>query len=173
MFQEPHLLDGLLAVIAKEKKTCPVLLKISTHLNEKEVDDILAVVKKYPFVDGFVVGNLHKRRDALDLISPQERLDRVPAGGISGKPIRELSTNMIRHIYRATHGKYAIIGLGGVFTAEDAYEKIRAGASLVQIITGLIYGGPTIVKRINRGLATLLKRDGYAKIEDAVGKDTM
>jgi dihydroorotate dehydrogenase len=171
MFQEPHLLDGLLAVIAKEKKACPVLLKISTHLTEKEVDDILAVVKKYPFVDGFVVGNLSKRRDILDFKSPQSRLDLIPAGGISGRPVRELSTNMIRHIYRVTHGKYVIIGLGGVFTAEDAYEKIRAGASLVQIITGLIYGGPTTVKKINRGLVTLLRRDGYASIKDAVGKD--
>ena len=172
MFQDPHLLDGLLAAIAKEKKTCPVLLKISTHLSEEEVDDILAVVKKYPFVDGFVVGNLSKRRDILSFRSPKERLDLIPVGGISGKPVRELSTNLIRHIYRATKGKYVIVGLGGIFTAEDAYEKIKAGASLVQIITGLIYGGPTTVKKINRGLVRLLARDGYAHISEAVGQES-
>jgi dihydroorotate dehydrogenase len=171
MFQDPKLLDGLLAAIAKEKKACPVLLKISTHLTEQEVDGILAVAAKYDFVDGFVVGNLSKRRDILDLQSPKEQLDLIPDGGISGKPVRELSTRIIRHIYRASHGKYTIIGLGGVFTAEDAYQKIKAGASLVQIITGLIYGGPTAVKKINRGLVALLARDGYAHIADAVGKE--
>jgi dihydroorotate dehydrogenase len=171
MFQDPRLLEGLLAAIAKEKKTCPVLLKISTHLTKKEVDDILAVVKKYPFVDGFVVGNLAKQRDILNLKSSREHLNRIPDGGISGKPIRELSTNLIRHIYRAAKGKYTIIGLGGIFTAEDAYEKIKAGASLVQIITGLIYRGPTAVKKINRGLVELLARDGYAHIGEAVGKE--
>lgn len=171
MFQDPRLLDGLLAAIAKEEKRVPVLLKISTHLTEEEVDQILAIVKKYPFVDGFVVGNLSKRRDILKFKSPQERLDLIPSGGISGKPIREISTNLIRHIYRTTGGKYTIIGLGRVFTAEDAYEKIKAGASLVQIVTGLIYGGPMVVKKINKGLVTLLARDGYAHISDAVGKE--
>ena len=171
MFQDPKLLDGLLAVIAREPKTCPVLLKISTHLTEKEVDEILAVVKKYPFVDGFVVGNLSKRRDILTFKSPKERLDLIPAGGISGKPIKELSTNIIRHIYRTTNGRYVIVGLGGIFTAEDAYEKIKAGASLVQIVTGLIYNGPTAVKQINRSLVALLTQDGYAHVADAVGKE--
>ncbi len=171
MFQDPKLLDGLLKAITKEKKVCPVLLKISTHLTEKEVDAILAVVKKYPFVDGFVVGNLSKRRDMLNLKSSRERLSAIPEGGISGKPVRELSTNIIRHIYRATKGKYTIVGLGGVFTAEDAYEKIKAGASLVQIITGLIYGGPAVVKKINKGLVALLAHDGYAHVSDAVGKE--
>ena len=171
LFQDPRLLDGLLAAIAKEKKTCPVLLKISTHLTEKEVDDILVVVKKYPFVDGFVVGNLAKQRNILNLKSSEERLNTIPDGGISGRPIRELSTNLIRHIYRATKGKYTIIGLGGIFTAEDAYQKIKAGASLVQIITGLIYGGPAVVKKINRGLVELLARDGHTHVNEAVGRE--
>ncbi len=171
MFQDPRLLDGLLAAIAREPKTCPVLLKISTHLTAQETDAILAVVKKYPFVDGFVVGNLAKRRDILSLKSSKEKLDLIPSGGISGQPIRDLSTNLIRHIYRATHGRYIIVGLGGIFTAEDAYEKIKAGASLVQIVTGLIYGGPMAVKKINRGLAKLLARDGYAHVSEAVGKE--
>lgn len=171
MFQDPKLLDGLLKAIAKEKKTCPVFLKISTHLTEKEVDEILSVVKKYPFVDGFVVGNLSKRRETLALKSSPEQLAAIPEGGISGKPVRALATNLIRHIYQKTNGEYTIIGLGGVFTAEDAYEKIKAGASLVQIITGLIYGGPAAVKKINRGLVKLLERDGYESVGEAVGKE--
>ncbi|HVO28641.1 MAG TPA: quinone-dependent dihydroorotate dehydrogenase [Candidatus Paceibacterota bacterium] len=169
-FQDPAMLDGLLAAIAREKKYGPVFLKLSTHLTAEEADAILAVVEKHSFVDGFVIGNLAKRRGILDLKSPKERLDLIPEGGISGGPVKELATNLIRHIYKRTGGRYAIIGLGGVFTAEDAYEKIKAGASLVQIITGLIYGGPLAVKRINRGLVKLLERDGYAHIAEAVGK---
>ncbi len=171
MFQDPKLLDELLEGFSREKKYCPIFLKISTHLSEAEVDEILAVVKKYDFVDGFIVGNLSKRRHELNLKSSPAELDKIPAGGISGAPVRELSTNLIRHIYKKTHGKYVIIGLGGVFTAEDAYEKIKAGASLVQIITGLIYGGPMAVKRINKGLVELLKRDGYSNVSEAVGKE--
>ena len=170
MFQEPHMLDGLLAALSRERKYCPVLLKISSHLSGEEADAILDVVGNYPFVDGFVVGNLSKRREDLLLRSARKKLDAIPNGGISGGPIREISTELIRHIYKRSGGRYVIIGLGGVFTAEDAYEKVLAGASLVQMVTGLIYGGPAAVQRINKGLVKLLKRDGYAHIADAVGK---
>ncbi len=171
-FQDPAMLDTLLGALAAEEKPCPVLLKLSAHLSMGEVDEILAIVQKHGrLVDGFVIGNLAKDRSILQLRSPRERLDLIPAGGISGAPVRALTTAMIRHIYGKTGGRYAIIGLGGVFTAEDAYEKIRAGASLVQIVTGLIYGGPRAVARINRGLARLLARDGYTHVADAVGAD--
>ena len=171
-FQDPAMLDTLLSALAAERKPCPVFLKLSAHLPMDEVDGILGVVERHaPLVDGFVIGNLAKDRSILQLRSPRERLDLIPAGGISGAPVRALTTAMIRHIYGKTGGRYAIIGLGGVFTAEDAYEKIRAGASLVQIVTGLIYGGPRAVARINRGLARLLARDGYTHVADAVGAD--
>ncbi len=171
LFQDPAMLDSLLAAIAKEKKERPVFLKISSHLSTEEVDAIIAVVKKYPFVDGFVVANLSKKRDILHLRSSKAALDVIPQGGISGAPIKALTTEMIRHIYKKTDGKYVLIGLGGVFTAEDAYEKIKAGASLVQLVTGLIYEGPLMVKRINKGLVKLLARDGYATVAEAVGRD--
>jgi dihydroorotate dehydrogenase subfamily 2 len=174
LFQDPAMLDGLLAALAREEKKVPVFLKISNHLSMAEVDDILAVVGKYPFVDGFVIGNLSKRRNEIVFKSSPEQLNVIPQGGISGAPIREMSTNLIRHVYSRTNaagGKYIIIGLGGVFTAEDAYEKILAGASLVQMVTGLIYGGPTVVKRINKGLVKLLARDGYAHIAEAIGAE--
>lgn len=172
LFQDPHLLDTLLLAFAKEEKHGPLFLKISTDLTISEVDEILSVVQKYSFVDGFIVGNLAKRREGLSLKSPESRLNIIPRGGISGAPIRQLSTNLIRHIYRRTKGKYVLIGLGGVFTAEDAYEKIKAGASLVQIVTGLIYNGPGVVKKINKGLVELLARDGYQRVSEAVGTET-
>ncbi len=171
LFQDPGVLDGLLSAFSKEKKYGPIFLKISNDRTEREVDDILAVAEKYSFIDGFVVGNLAKRREVLDLKSPPSRLALLPQGGVSGDPIRARSTNMIRRIHRAGKGRYVLIGLGGVFSAEDAYEKIKAGASLVQIITGLIYGGPMAVKKINKGLAALLARDGYAHVSDAVGSE--
>lgn len=170
-FQDPLMLDSLLSAISKEEKVCPIFLKISSHLTTKEIDDIILIVDKYNCVDGFITSNLSKRRDILELTSDQEKLNIIPLGGISGKPVRELTTNAIRYIYKKTQGRYTIIGLGGVFTAEDAYEKIKAGASLVQIITGLIYGGPTTVKKINKGLVELLARDGYAHVSEAVGAE--
>src|SRR3989344_3683823 len=170
-FQDPLKLDQLLAALSKEPKVGPMFLKISNHLTTHEVDQILAVVEKYSFVDGFVVGNLSKRRETLNLKSAKERSDMLPQGGISGQPVREQSTNLIRHMYRRAPGKYVIIGLGGIFNAQQAYEKIKAGANLVQIITGLIFGGPLTVKRINQGLVKLLQQDGFSHISEAVGKE--
>lgn len=171
LFQDPQMLDNLLGAFTKEEKHGPIFLKISNDLTPHEVDDILAVAGKYPFVDGFVVGNLAKRREALNLKSSERQLSLIPQGGLSGAPLRQLSTDIIRHIYRQTNGKYILIGLGGVFTAEDVYEKIKAGASLVQIITSLIYDGPTVVKKINKGLMELLARDGYGHVDEAVGRE--
>jgi dihydroorotate dehydrogenase len=168
-FQDPTMLEELLTAIGREKKYGPVFLKISSHLSMQEVDDILAVAERHPFVDGFVVANLAKNRELLTFKSSEELLNKIPQGGISGKPMQKLSTEIVRHIYHATKEKYVLIGLGGVFTAEDAYEKIKAGASLVQIVTGLIYGGPLAVKRINQGLVKLLERDGFAHVSEAVG----
>jgi dihydroorotate dehydrogenase len=171
LFQDPHLLDNLLAAFTKEKKQGPIFLKISNDLTLQEADDVLRVAEKYSFIDGFVVGNLAKRREILNLKSSPSRLNLLPHGGLSGAPLKKLSTNLIRHIYRETKGKYVLIGLGGVFTAEDAYEKIKAGASLIQIITGLIYNGPLTVKKINKGLVKLLARDGFQRVSEAVGKE--
>ena len=170
-FQDPNLLGQLLNAIDKEVKNKPVFLKISNHLSTEEVDDILGVVKKYKCVDGFVIANLSKRRDIINLKSSPELLNKLPQGGISGMPIQGISTDLIRYIYKKTGGKYVLVGLGGIFTAEDAYAKIKAGASLVQLITGLIYGGPMTIKRINQGLVRLLEKDGYKNISEAIGRD--
>ena len=90
-------------------------------------------------------------------------------GGISGRPVRQLSTSMIQKVYEETNGKCAIVGLGGIFTSQDAYDKIKSGASLVQMITGMIYRGPAVMKEINSGLVDLLKKDGFRNVSEAVG----
>ena len=89
---------------------------------------------------------------------------------MSGRPITAVVTKFISHIYRNTAGRLPIIGVGGIFNAEDAYEKIKAGACAVQIYTGFVYEGPAAVKRINRGLIKLLDRDGFKTISEAVGR---
>src|SRR5262249_36278557 len=94
-------------------------------------------------------------------------------GGLSGKPQRALATSFVRHLYRAVGGGLPIIGVGGIFTAADAYEKIRAGASAVQIYNGFVYEGPAAVKRINRGLLHLIQRDGFRSISEAWERITM
>ncbi|MFA6354166.1 MAG: quinone-dependent dihydroorotate dehydrogenase [Candidatus Paceibacterota bacterium] len=168
-FQDPVFLKKLMAALKNEPKSVPVFLKLSNHLSLKEVDDILEIVEESKLVDGFVLCNLSKDRASLKLKSQPEVLNILPAGGISGAPIRRKSNELIKYVYKKTNGRYKIIGVGGIFDAEDAYEKIKFGASLVQIITGLIYGGPATVKRINRGLVRLLEKDGYKNIEEAVG----
>jgi dihydroorotate dehydrogenase len=92
-----------------------------------------------------------------------------PDGGLSGRPLRERATACIRHLYRQSNGAVPIVGVGGIFSAEDAYEKIRAGASLVEVWTGLVYEGPGLPAAIVRGLGRLLERDGWASLAAAVG----
>jgi dihydroorotate dehydrogenase len=94
---------------------------------------------------------------------------RNEAGGVSGRPLSELTTRVIRTLFRLTRGRVPIIGVGGIFTAEDAYEKIKAGAALVELYTGLVYGGPGTPHEILAGLRTLLDRDGFTNIAQAVG----
>jgi dihydroorotate dehydrogenase len=93
-------------------------------------------------------------------------------GGLSGRPITKVATGFISHIYRATQGRVLVVGVGGIFNAEDAYDKIKAGASAVQIYTGWVYEGPGAVKRINRGLLSLIERDGLKHLSEAVGMES-
>jgi dihydroorotate dehydrogenase len=93
------------------------------------------------------------------------------AGGLSGAPLERLATSVVRRCHARAAGRVPIVGVGGVMDAETAYAKIRAGASLVQVYTGLIYGGPAFVKQLNAGIAALLARDGFGCVQDAVGAD--
>ena len=131
------------------------------------IEQLLETVDPFPMVSGFMF-NLPPGKPA-GLRTPRSVWESMP-GSISGAPSRELLDECLRELHRRMDRKrYRIIASGGIFTAEDAYEKIRSGASLVQLMTGLIYEGPGLVARINRGLYRLLERDGFASITDAVG----
>ncbi|WP_136689600.1 quinone-dependent dihydroorotate dehydrogenase [Halorhabdus amylolytica] len=146
-----------------EAGASPLLVKLSPDLPEPAIEDALELVEEFD-LDGVVATNTTTDRPET-LTSP----DRVEEGGLSGKPLEAEATEMVQFVARRTD--VPVIGVGGVFTAADAYRKIRAGASLVQIYTGFIYRGPTIARDVNRGLATLLERDGFDTVEDAVGAD--
>lgn len=146
----------------------PIFLKIAPDLNESQLDDIIDAVRESG-ISGIVATNTTVSRDGLK--TPPDRLAAIGEGGLSGRPLRQKATDVIRYIYKKSGGSFPIIGAGGIFSAEDAYEKIKAGASLVEFYTGLVYEGPGLVKKINKGLSRLLKQDGFSSIKQAVGKD--
>ena len=143
----------------------PLFLKIAPDLTDEDARD-LADVALARAVDGLVVSNTTLARPDT-LTSPH----RGQAGGLSGRPLFKASTRVLADMYRLTDGRLPIVGVGGVSSGGDAYAKIRAGASLVQLYTALVYEGPGLVGRIKRELASLLKRDGFASVAAAVGAD--
>lgn len=165
-FTDPAKLDRLLASLATVPCSKPIYIKLPAELPMTQIDEIVAVADKYS-IAGFICTNLAKKRDAKKIFDA-----RVPeVGGMSGKVVQDLSDGLIAHLHKNVGDRYTIIGCGGVFTAEDAYRKIQLGASLIQMITGMIYGGPQTIGQINHGLVKLLRRDGYTTIADAVGKE--
>ncbi len=174
-FTDDSKLNILLEKIMSIPKTKPIFLKISPDLNKKEIDAIIEIALKFK-VDGFVCTNLTKNRNNKNIIDKKVS----ELGGLSGKVVDGLSDELIRYIYKKTNSprlsqdgasKFIIIGSGGVFGAEDAYRKIKAGASLVQLITGMIFEGPQLISDINIGLVKLLKKDGYKNISEAIGTE--
>lgn len=144
-----------------------VLLKISPDLEDAEKEEIakIALNKKYG-IDGLIVSNTTvSRPESLRSVLKTE------AGGLSGKPLKNLSTSCVRDMYRLTGGKLPIVGCGGVSSGADAYEKIRAGASLVQLYTALVYQGFPVIGKVKRELVELLRQDGYSNVSEAVGAD--
>lgn len=150
---------------ATSGRSPPLLLKIAPDLTPDDRADIAAVVQERG-VDGLIVSNTTISRP-VDLKSR----DRAEAGGLSGRPLFELSTAVLADMYRLTEGRVPLIGVGGISSGADAYAKIRAGASLVQLYTALIYQGPGLVGRIKSELAAALKADGFATVSAAVGAD--
>ena len=141
----------------------PLLVKLSPDLSEGAIEDALAVVDDLD-LDGVIATNTTTERPA-SLKSPEK----AERGGLSGKPIERRATGMVRFIAERTD--VPVVGVGGITDAEGAYEKIRAGASVVQLYTGLVYEGPGLARDINEGLLDLLERDGFDSVEDAVGAD--
>ena len=141
----------------------PIFVKIAPDLDDAQMNDIAEVVMGAG-IDGLIIGNTTlSRPDGLPAEFAKE------TGGLSGRPLYKLSTEILAKMYRLTSGKIPLIGCGGIGSGEDAYRKIRAGASLVQLYSALIYQGPLLVNRINRELAGLLRRDGFKSVADAVG----
>ncbi len=132
-----------------QRKSKPLLLKIAPDLTTEQIDDILEIVE-VTRLDGLIATNTTIGRTNLN--SPKEEVKACGNGGLSGKPIKERSTEVIRYIHNKTGGKLPIIASGGVFTAEDAREKLEADVTLIQLYTGFIYEGPGIVKQICEGL---------------------
>ena len=157
------LLGRLLDTRAQTGCPVPLLLKIAPDLSAAECADI-ADVALDAGIDGLIVANTTVARPA-GLVSRHAG----ESGGLSGRPLFAPSTAVLADIYRLTQGRLPLVGVGGVASAADAYAKIRAGASLVQLYTALVFDGPSVVGRIKQGLAGLLRRDGFASVAEAVG----
>jgi len=159
-----RLLNGALAARGRHSDV-PLLVKIAPDLSEGDVEDVAGAALEAG-IDGMIVGNTTVSRPA-DLRSPR----RAEGGGLSGTPLRDLSTSVLRRAAQAVQGRLILIGCGGVASGADAYAKIRAGATLVQLYTALVFGGPGLVRSIKTELAALLKRDGFSSVSQAVGAD--
>ncbi len=145
----------------------PVFIKLPLERSEDEMRLLLDAARPFDFITGLILSNLAK--DRLNPAFHPDEIARAGVGNFSGKPTQARSNALLRYVYRHYHNRFILIGVGGVFSAEDAYMKILYGASLVQLITGMIYMGPQEIGAINAGLVALLKRDGYASVSEAVG----
>eukprot|EP00794_Sanderia_malayensis_P019006 gene19006-20918_t len=162
-----ELISNVLASRDKLSSKKPLLIKIAPDLTDEDKADIAGIaMREDTKVDGLIVSNTTISRP-LSLRSA----NKAETGGLSGEPLREISTKAVSDMYKLTNGHVPIIGVGGILSGQDAYEKIRAGASLVQIYTVMTYDGPPVVTRIRRELAELLRKDGYESVTEAVGAD--
>ncbi len=167
-FHDQERLEDLLLTlnkIKKENKTdIPLLLKISPDIEDNDISKIADVAIKNNISAIILTNTTNSNRD--NLVSEIRKQE----GGLSGKPLQQISTNMIKKFYIQLNGKIPIIGVGGINSGKSAYEKIIAGASLLQLYTGLVFKGPTVVKEIKKELIKILKTEGINNLKDAVGK---
>ena len=133
----------------------PILLKIAPDLTNEQLDDIVEIVLE-TCIDGVIATNTTINREGLQ--TDEYTLSSIGSGGLSGKPLTNQSTEVIRYIHQKSKGKFPIIGVGGIHSPEDAIEKLEAGASLIQLYTGFIYEGPGLAKRINKSLIQQLNK---------------
>lgn len=165
LWQEKEKLSALLGMLAQEAerlpKTTPLFLKIAPDMNEADMDDMIETAVENG-IAGIIATNTTIAREG-------ETAKMESPGGLSGKPLRAKSLEVLRFLHRRLEGRLPIIGVGGINSAETAYERIKAGASLVQIYTGMIYEGPFLPRKINKGLLRLMEKDGIKSISEAVG----
>ncbi|NJR26167.1 MAG: quinone-dependent dihydroorotate dehydrogenase [Richelia sp. CSU_2_1] len=169
--QDADRLGTILDVLQQENCGIkPILVKIAPDLEWEAIGSIIDLAKTYQLA-GIIATNTTIRRDGLQtqILRETGKLISEESGGISGKPVRDRSTEIIRFIWKETQGKLPIVGVGGIFTADDAWEKIAAGASLIQVYTGWFYEGPMMVRRILEGLTDKLAENGFNSIAEAVG----
>jgi len=167
--QKAENLEELLSALQKRNKELsdkPLLVKIAPDVTEGEIEAIVDICMRLE-ISGIIATNTTVGRDGL--LTGKELIDKIGAGGLSGKPLQKLSDEVISKIYKYSGGQMPIIGVGGVFSADDVFEKIAAGACLVQAYTGFIYGGPSFAADINSGLAKILENQGFSKFDEAVG----
>jgi dihydroorotate dehydrogenase len=166
-FHEEKLLSELLNKLYELKKNqkilCPIVLKLSPDIEEKEITTINEMVLKFK-IDGVVLTNTtNQNRNNLVDINKHE------IGGLSGLPLQKLSLKFIKNFYKSNKGKLPIIGVGGIDSGQSAFEKIAAGATAVQLYTGMVYKGPGIVKDIKKELIEILKKEKIENIQQAIG----
>lgn len=162
-FTTPDRLEQLLAAVDIAEMEVPIFIKMPAHLPWERFKLLVDIATTHK-ISGLTISNLAKDRRIAKIADP---LPDIVKGGLSGKPTWDLSNELIRKT-RAQYGsRFTIIGVGGIFSAEDAYTKIKLGANLVELITGMIFEGPQLVGQINQGLARLLERDGYNNIAEA------
>lgn len=169
-FENPEPLEKLLSRIDDERQSYnwkPVFLKLSPDIKDSDLEEDVGICRDYG-IDGFVVCNTTTGRSGLK--TDRNIIENIGKGGMSGKSLKEKSSKLIKRVYELKDDDKIIIGCGGIFDAEDAYEKIRLGSSLEEIFTALPYEG-NVVPKINKGLARLLERDGFRNLEEAVGYD--
>jgi dihydroorotate dehydrogenase len=170
--QGAEALDDLLGRVAVKRQALaaasanrPIFLKVAPDLEPDEIATIVEAAVGHG-IDAIVVGNTTTARPPTLTSAHRDQ-----AGGLSGLPLMAPSTEILRHFFAAARGRLALIGTGGIATADDAYAKILAGANAVQLYSAMVYDGPGLIGRIRRDLATLLASDGYASVADAVGAD--
>ena len=157
------LLKGIIKIRKDKNLKKPIVVKLSPDINDNEISNILELINKYG-VNGIIVSNTtdSNRENLTDS-------KKCEVGGLSGQPIRDLSTKLIKRFYKETKGKIQIIGVGGVDSGQAAFEKISVGANAVQLYTGMVYKGPGVVKDIKKELISILKKENLKNIGEAVG----
>ncbi|VVA44124.1 Dihydroorotate dehydrogenase (quinone) [Candidatus Roizmanbacteria bacterium] len=166
-FYKPENFKQLLQSVKRLNMKKPVFIKMPISVSDKEFTALLNVLIDFKFVKGIIIGNLLKDRKSR-LLDKQE-VAKFSVGSFSGKPCEPRSNELIKLAYKKYGNKLVIIGCGGVFNGQDAYKKIKLGASLIQLITGMIYQGPQLISQINLELEELLEKDGFKNIKQAVG----